>query len=72
MSTPEEDFEWALARLDETGGVPTELNLGSDIRNALTLYAFTGDPAYLAKARRLLRRRVRSWERATARRVVVR
>ncbi|KLO31503.1 hypothetical protein ABW16_01245 [Mycolicibacter heraklionensis] len=58
-STPEADFAWALARLDETGGVPTELNLGSGICTALNLYAFTRDPAYLAKAKRLLRRQVR-------------
>lgn len=65
ISTPEEDFAWALARLDENGGVPTELTLGSDICSALNLYAFTRDPAYLAKAKRLLRRRVRG-QRATA------
>lgn len=55
-STPEADFAWALARLDETGGVPTELSIGGDICAALNLYAFTRDPAHLAKARRLLRR----------------
>lgn len=58
-STPEADFAWALAYLDKHGGVPTESNLDSGICDALNLYAFTRDPAYLAEAKRLLRRQVR-------------